>query len=272
MNEAIRYLRIWGESFWQETEFRIKEVTKKLEDSLNAEFSAGLGVPGAKLTAGVKGDLKLSEEQKAELVQRGQTVVAQAQIEDLHKVIELLDTVLDNRQKKYFVIIDALDQNWVEERLRYRLIMALIETVGEFIQVRNAKIIIALRRDLIDRVFRLARQAGFQEEKYQSLYLQLNWKSEDLIAILDRRVQALVSRRYAKQVLTHQDVLPKQYRRTHITEYIGQIATRPRDVISFFNCCINAATNGKALPELRKQSLAGAAPDLSQAYGNFPEA
>jgi tetratricopeptide (TPR) repeat protein len=30
--------------------------------------------------------------------------------------------------------------------------------------------------------------------------------------------------------------------------------------------------NGKALPELRKQSLAGAAPDLSQAYGNFPEA
>ena len=31
---ALEYLRDWGESFWKETEYRIQEVTTKLEDEL----------------------------------------------------------------------------------------------------------------------------------------------------------------------------------------------------------------------------------------------
>ena len=51
--------------------------------------------------------------------------------------------------------------------------MALMQTARDFNEVRYAKVVIALRRDLIERVFRLARDSGFQEEKYQSLYLPL---------------------------------------------------------------------------------------------------
>jgi hypothetical protein len=139
------------------------------------------------------------------------------------------------------LIVDQLDEDWVEERLRYKLIMALLQTAREFNEVRHAKVIVAIRRDLIDRVFRLTRDSGFQEEKYQSLYLPLTWPKDRLIEVLDKRIDVLVRRRYTKQPVTHRDVLPKVFRKMPIDEYIFSVAKRPRDVIAFFNTCIGSA-------------------------------
>ena len=121
--------------------------------------------------------------------------------------------------------------------------MALINTAKEFIKVKNAKVILALRRDLIDRVFRLSRQAGFQEEKFVSLCTSLRWTREQLIDILDRRVAAMVARRYTKQIVCHKDLLPAKFDHVPITDFVSSIITTPRDVIAFFNNCIASATN-----------------------------
>ncbi|MEW6441319.1 MAG: hypothetical protein AB1640_10340 [bacterium] len=252
MKEAVEYLKEWGKSFWLETEFRVKEITQKLENELGAALSAQLGPSAASIGSSSQSIERLSQEQKSELHSRAQQIVSAAQVQDLHKVINLLDTVLQDKQKKYYIVIDGLDENWVEERIRYRLIMALILTARDFIRVSNAKVIVAIRRDLIERVFRLTRESGFQEEKFQSLYLPLVWKKADLIELLDRRIDALVSRRYTKQKVTHRDLLPKQYNSKPISEFIIEIADRPRDVISFFNSCISAATN---LARLRVSEL-----------------
>lgn len=241
--EAIEYIQEWGESFWQETEFRVKEISQKLENSLNSEVVAELGISKAKLKGAMKSAEKLSEEQKSQLVARGQDIVSKAQVQDLHKVIKLLDIVLSSKNKQYYIVVDSLDENWVEERLRYRLIMALILTSREFYKVRNAKVIIALRRDLIERVFKLTRESGFQEEKFQSLYLPLKWAKNDLISVMDKRINHLVSRRYTKQLISHTDLLPKQYRKIPITDYVCRITERPRDVVAFFNFCILAGAN-----------------------------
>ncbi len=243
MQEAIQYLKEWGESFWQETEFRVKEITSKLEGELSGEFKAQLGIKGISSIATAKALQKLTEEQRVELVSRGQGIVSKAQVQDLSTVLDLLDAVLEDRQKPYYIIIDKLDENWVEERIRYKLIMALILTAKDFFHVNNAKIIIALRRDLIERVFRLTRDSGFQEEKYQSLYMPLFWTKEDLIKVLDLRVDALVKRRYTKQKVSYKDLLPKQYNKMVITDYLLERVERPRDVIAFFNACIAAGTN-----------------------------
>ena len=121
--------------------------------------------------------------------------------------------------------------------------MALMQTARDFNEVRYAKVVIALRRDLIERVFRLARDSGFQEEKYQSLYLPLVWKKDQILDLLDKRVDFLVTRRYASATtVTHRDVLPKVYRKKQIGEYIYSIAPRPRDVIAYFNTCIGVAS------------------------------
>jgi hypothetical protein len=135
--------------------------------------------------------------------------VNEVQIRELSDVIEMLADILNDQMKRYYVTIDRLDENWIEDQLRYRLIRALIETSRDFRKVRNAKIIIALRFDLVDRVFRLTRDAGFQEEKYETLFLDIVWSSQQLVDVLDTRIDYLVKQRYTDQVVTHKDLLPR---------------------------------------------------------------
>ena len=243
MRKAIQYLEEWGKSFWQDTEFRVKEITSHVETKLNAELKATLGPKAAAVSGSAKSADRFTEEEKSELVSRGQDIISKAQVQDLHKVLRLLDSVLTDKQHGYYVIADGLDENWVEERLRYKLIMALMQTARDFNDVRHAKVIVALRRDLIERVFRLTRDSGFQEEKYQSLYIPLEWTKEHIIEVLDKRINYLITRRYTSAVVTHRDVLPRAFRKKPMGDYIYSIARRPRDVIAFFNTCLGAATN-----------------------------
>lgn len=252
MKQAVDYLEKWGKTFWQDTEYRVKEVTVKVEKELSVKASAGLGISAAKMTASGEGAHKLTEEKKVELRKLGQDVIAAAQVQDLHKVMKLLDSVLADRQKPYFIVIDKLDENWVEEKLRYKLIVALIQAARDFSQIKNAKVILALRRDLVDRVFRLMRGAGFQEEKYESLYLTLTWEKSQLIEILDRRVTALLVPRYTKGSPTHKDLLPSKVDNVPISKYLTDRAIRPRDIIAFFNACIVAGTD---LSRLQKKQF-----------------
>ena len=251
MRQTIAYLEKWGKSFWLDTEYRVKEITSQVESSLHAQVKATLG-PKEALASSVGGHEKVTEGEKAELVSRGQDIISSAQVQDLHRVLKLLDHVLSDKQRNYYLIIDRLDENWVEERLRYKLIMALLQTAREFNEVRHAKVIVALRRDLLDRVFRLTRDSGFQEEKYQSLYLPLTWTKDELMAVLDRRINRLVKRRYTSQDVTHRDVLPRTFHGLEIDQYIFKIARRPRDIIAFFNTCISVAADH---PRLSAQQL-----------------
>lgn len=245
--EALDYLRTWGESFWLETEYRVKEITAKLEDELKGNLSVGVKAKLCNGKLSLDALERLSEEQKVEVVNRAQKVVSSAQVKDLEKVINLLDAVLSDKKKQYYIVLDRLDENWVEDRIRYKLIMALIVTARDFSRVKNAKAIIAMRRDLIDRVFRLARDSGFQEEKYQSLYISLTWTKDQLIEILDRRINALVRQRYTTQTVTHRDLLPRQIDKIDVSEYFTARASRPRDIITFFNTCIDVAQDATRL-------------------------
>jgi hypothetical protein len=233
--KALEYLETWGKSFWLETEYRIKEVTQKIEDDLQA--SAKSQFPGISFTAGAAS--KLTEEQKSEIVQRAQHVVNNVQIRQLSDIIDLIDRVLTDPQKKYFIVIDKLDENWIEDRLRFRLVRALIESVRDFRKVGCVKIVVCIRYDLLRRVFRVTRDAGFQEEKYDSLYLKLHWTRGHLANLLDQRINYLVKQRYTNNEVTHKDILPKSIQKQDAFDYIlDRTFMRPRDIIAFFNQCI----------------------------------
>ena len=262
MQDAIDYLEKWGSRFWKETEFRVKEITQKLEKDLTraVESNLGVDVPGVFTSAGsLRGSQKdsISEEVKLELRHLAQQVISETQVQDLHNVIKMLGKVLEKESQEYYVLIDRLDENWVEDRLRYRLIMALLQSAKDFINVGRAKIIVALRRDLLERVFRHTREAGFQEEKYNSLLLPITWNPDELVEVLDRRIDRLVSRSYTKRTVTHIDLLPPQVNRQKITEYIVERAQRPRDIIAFFNECIEAAPNLTKLTSLELKTAEG---------------
>ena len=246
--EAVQYLRKWGETFWEETEYRVREITNTMEKDLTDHTGINLRTKGVEAEASSGTKSSLTNEEKIEVVKRGQRVVSEAQVQDLSKVLDLLKSVLTDRQKYYYILIDRLDEDWVEEKLRYQLIMALLDSVKEISRVSNVKILIAIRRDLIDRVFKFVRGSGFQEEKYKSRYLPLQWSPIRIMEILDKRVNTLVARRYQKnRAVTHCDLLPQRINRTSIMEFITSRAQRPRDVISFFNICIEEAEGRQKL-------------------------
>jgi hypothetical protein len=163
----INYLKKWDDKLWQDTEYGVKEFTSTVEKELQGSLE--LSAPDV-AKAGMTASRKLTTGEKEEVRRRGQAVVNAVQIRDLSALIDFInDDFSEDRQKRYYIVIDKLDDDWVEDVIRYQLINALIETTSYFAEVdmprKCVKIIVALRTDLLDRVFRFTRGPGFQEEK-----------------------------------------------------------------------------------------------------------
>jgi hypothetical protein len=242
---AINYLTQWGEEFWEDTEYRIKEVTHKFENELKANATGK--IPWVEFNVG--GASKLTDEQKTEIVQRGKSVINGIQMRELTDVLRFLkEDVFYEEDEPCYVCIDHLDENWVDEELRYLLIRSLIETIRDFLQVKNVKIVAAIRTDLIERVFRFTRDAGFQEEKYRSLYLNMQWTESQLLVMLDKRINSLVRQTYTKKSVGYADLLPRKIERNYdaASYLVERTLMRPRDLIEFFNSIMETAA-GKAV-------------------------
>ena len=242
--KALEYLRKWGQSFWKETDYRIKELTDTLETNLKAAIHPTI--------AGVPLDLEaartLTAEKKQEVVYKAQHVINEVQIRELSEIINLIDDVLDDPQKRYFIVIDRLDENWIDDKLRYLLIRALIETARDFRKVRHAKIVLGLRIDLVGRIFSETRDAGFQEEKYESLFLNVEWTRSQLRDVLNSRVNALVRQRYTSRPVNVEQVLPKEIDdRSGVDYLLDRTLLRPRDAIMLFNSCMSQAVDNPVI-------------------------
>jgi hypothetical protein len=194
-DRALRYLSEWGSKFWTETEYRTTEFTKKLEDDLRGS----LKVHSHAIELGAEGAKRLSQEEKIEVRSRGTEVVNAVQVKELHDVVGFLsDDIFQDRFDRYYLVIDRLDEGWVDDKIRFKLIKALIEAVRTFKRIQPVKIIIALRTDLLYRLVRESSDPGFQEEKYRSLYLNLRWTRGQLTALLNLRVSFMFERQYTR--------------------------------------------------------------------------
>jgi len=240
---ALQYLRQWGDHFWEETEYRTKEFTEKLETDLKGSVKVEVGHIAA---LGAEGARRLSAEQKVEVHQRGMQVVNGVQVKELHDIIEFLgDDIFTDSNDTFFVVIDRLDEDWVDDRIRFKLIKALIEAVRTFRHVVNVKIIVAMRTDLHYRVIRETTRAGFQEEKYRSHYLMVRWTREQLVKLLDVRVAFMFKRQYTLDDVRLGDILPRNQleQRNPEVYIIDRTFFRPREAIIFLNECLARSEN-----------------------------
>ncbi len=231
--EAVNYFQEFGGSeFWNTTELRIKEIVSRTEKSVAAE----MGAESSSVLAKIRGGKAVSEQEKREYQEKCQRAVSSVQMLKLHKVVDALQDVLEDKQKQYFIVIDDLDTNWASSEIRYRLIRALIEAIKKFRKIRNLKIVIAMRVDLLDTVFRETRDSGFQEEKFEAFFLRLRWEPSDLIDIMDRRIRKVLKDQYTKNDVGFYDVFQEKIGSEPTTKYItDRIAGRPRDAILFLN-------------------------------------
>ena len=239
--KAIEYFNEWGNNFWLDTDEHLREITKKLET--DTKSSIGLKYAGINLSS--DGALRLSEQERTEVRQRANQVVSSLQIRKLNEILDLLsEHSFADPQKKFYILIDHLDEEWAATETRVRFIRALIEEIKSFRKIRQVKIIAALREDLLDQVFDRTRDSGFQQEKYESYLMSLRWSTEDLTRMVELRINEVFKSQYTKQLVSINDLFPKPRKgggQTAIDFIIERTLRRPRDVLQFVNECFAIA-------------------------------
>lgn len=238
---ALNYFKEWGDKFWLETNEQLKELTTKLTNDVKAK----LGTKFKNIDISLEGAKSLDEEVKTEIRSLATQVVSGIQIQKLNEVLDLLsESSFDDKQKRYYILIDKLDEDWAETETRCRFIRALIEETKSLRRIPQVKVVSALRRDLLDLVFDKTRDSGFQEEKYEAYLVPLYWSKEDLKSLLSSRVSEVYKRQYTKQQVIFNDVFPKSQKGgtgLAVDYIIERTLFRPRDAIQFANECFRAA-------------------------------
>lgn len=234
--KALDYLETWKNTFWKTSDSHVTEMVTTTEKAL----SAGVGLSADVLDAKIKGKSRFTEEEVVKVKQLGQSIVNDLQMKEVTGLLDMLNDFIELHQSRYYIVLDELDEKWVGNEIRYNLIKSLIETAKELNRLSSIKPIIVLRHDLLGRVFALTRDTGFQEEKYTPLYLDVKWSKDQLIDLVNLRINHLLHARYSKKrKLTYEDVLPTFINGQPTIDYvIDRTLMRPRDVIEFINRCI----------------------------------
>lgn len=229
-----------GVEFWQTTEVRLKEIDTKLEKELTGQLNISHEI----IKAGAAGAKKLSEAQRIEVVNNAKTFINNIHMAALQNVVTALAEMdKANHGAKYFIIIDDLDTDWANTETRHRLIRALIETIRRFRPIRQLKIVVAMRTDLLESVVESTRDAGLQIEKLEDFFLRVSWTESELKEVVETRVNNALKQRYTRQSVSFHDVFPKEVRQKSTFDYmIERTLKRPRDMILFVNECFKEAS------------------------------
>ena len=243
---AIDYLETWGNKFWEDTEYRVKEFVTTLEDSLKE----GVGASISGFTLSSETAQKLNEQTKVEVIHKAQKVVNDVQMKELSKVIDLLaEDIFNDTHHPYYITIDKLDENWIGDPIKYNLIRSLLETVKTFRRVPGVKIIVAMRLDLLERVFARTRRSGHQEEKYEQYYLHLRWTEKQLKTLVDTRIKAMFREQYTTKSVGLDDIFSNKAGGEPVFSYMcKRTFMRPRDIILFINNCLSLVENKTTVP------------------------
>lgn len=240
--QSVEYLEKWEDKFWENTEYRIKELETSLESRFKGEFGGSLDLKDIiALSSKAEAEQTDSKRVKYEVITKAQKVVNESQIEHIRNIIEMMTNELFKKtRKKYFIVIDDLDREWVSNKIVYDLIRSLIETIKDLCRIPNVKIVIALRSNIHKKIFKENPYRGVQREKYNHLYLDVQWNRDQLRELLNNRLRELMRGAYTKDSPTVDDILPNANKKqvSGFDYLIQRTFLRPRDLIDFFNKCV----------------------------------
>ena len=240
--KALEYLSKWKDSFWQNTEYKIKEM----ESTVSEKLAERLGIKTNELlpflaSLDSSSERNQSQSIKIEVINKSQIVVNELQIQEINEVIKIMkNDLFDKRKAKYFILIDDLDKEWVDNKIVYDLIKNMIDAIKELKAIEGTKIVIAVRENLLRLVVEKSKSRGFQREKYESLLLSLKWSESELKDLVERRLSLIFKGKYAQRDIRVDEVMRLSNDKSVSTfAYILQrTLLRPRDVIDFINKCI----------------------------------
>ena len=234
---AIDYAKTWSDEFWLTTEYRIRSIESQLENKIANEL--GIEIKAVKL--GTTNSINSNEKTTIDVKTKAENIISQLQANDLTTLIELLgDKIFNSTQRKFFILIDDLDKEWVSRQIVYDLIASMIEVIKEFQQrFKGVKLVISLRENLQMKVFSGTSHRGGQREKFTPLFLDLNWQHEDLKKLIDLRIHYSTGNKLSLDSLFEKSLASKV-----ALEYIvTRTFLRPRDIIAYFNRIFSINSN-----------------------------
>ncbi|QHO78946.1 DNA repair ATPase [Bradyrhizobium sp. CCBAU 051011] len=238
--KAIAYLRSWEGKYWITMDQNIKELTEKIENAVKAE----LGGEIEKFKLGGQYDKRLSVDKKSEFISRVKKIISAEQASELGAVIDLLSELGadEGNFKHYYIIIDRLDEGWVDISVRFKLIRGLVESLKAFRKIRDLKILVAARSDVLERVVQETRDLTFQREKLEDYFIQLKWSKPLLKQLIDLRITKLFKKQYTGDDIVFDDIFKNRVSASLPFDYmVERTLMRPRDIIAFVNECLNEA-------------------------------
>lgn len=238
-NGRIRQLKKYIDEY--EGIFFDEGSTEKITKDMEQQIVASLG----NTIANIQG--KLTDSQKSEIESKASQYINKKQISQLKNIITLFkECFASNKQKKIVVVIDNLDENWIKQSSKYRLIDALLNAIRLFVDVPNLKILLAMRVDLLAKTFEITHR---QNEKDEAFTIRLNWTPKMIKELLDKRIEYLFSYKYRKNTrITFSDLFDFLIDDIPAVDYIvSRTMMRPRDAISFVNICICEADSESSI-------------------------
>ncbi|OFY96828.1 MAG: hypothetical protein A3K10_14600 [Bacteroidetes bacterium RIFCSPLOWO2_12_FULL_31_6] len=235
--KAIKYMESWSNDFWIQTELLIKNFEKTIHD----KYETSIGLDSVPINLLYSKEKNASDTTVYEAKQKAERIIAESQIIELLDIIEIMkDDLFLDYQKKYFIIIDDLDKDWIEESFRLDLIGSMVDVIKEFRQLNGVKIVISLRENLNELVFSKYEHKGSQREKLKPLYSNLVWNSEELTELINNRLKLLSHEQFN---ISNAFYEIRRGNKKGFDYILERTYYRPRDVISFINHIIENANN-----------------------------
>lgn len=279
--EALQYLKDYHDDFWEKTEVRVKTVENQVKKSLGGELKLSPDAFDKLITNTLHGEREYVRIEKEEIANKAQKVISELQADAIYGVVETLkEHVFKNKQKRYFIIIDDLDKDWVDTSIVYDLIRALVITINELKSIPGTKVIIALRDNLYEKAFEKTKVRGVQREKLRPLNLNLEWSSQQLKEVINRRLAHLMKHSYSNTSPTVDDVMAKATagRLSGFDYLVKRTLFRPRDIIAFFNKCIEKGNGSSTItreiiklaePEYSRERLIAIDDEWAENFGSI---
>jgi len=265
---ATEYVDTFGDNFFNDNV--ISEITNKMQK----ELSLTLGGEVDKLKAGA------NTKSASEVTEKIQSQTSRyVNTELLSKQKQIIKTLIDSnrdKKRKFIISIDDLDRSWLNENeIRYDFINALLDAFRELINIKNIKVLISIRTDILKGVYKNKLR---QEEKDSSLISHVEWRREEIINLLDKRIGFLVERQYTSEGVTFNDLFGFSVSGIPAKDYIlERTMLRPRDAIEFVNICLKkvswdaAILNENIVLEAEEEFYSGRKSALcSEWYSLFP--
>ena len=231
--------------FWNTVDQNIIE----LAESLQREFSLDFGGELKKFTTRAGYLHNLGSQQRIQLKQRATQFLNKTTLSEIPEVISALSEYTRDRQDRYYITVDGLDEHWVDEKIKFHLLQAMFESLKNLKKLRNFQVVVALRNDLYVRMVRETPASQRQLEKFEDLIIRMKWSKAQLRELANNRITELFRRQYTSASVTFDDIF-KQYpdSKTPPWDYlVRRTLMRPRDVINFINSALHAAEGRAAV-------------------------